>query len=99
MLPQFLTERRSETDVCIVGAGVAGITLARELVGGELRVCLLESGGLEPDKVTQSLYWGENIGIPYYSLDVSQARFFGGTSNCWHVGIGGRQSGRQIASA
>ena len=85
-----------ETDICIVGAGVAGITLAREFIGFGARVCLLESGGFEPDKVTQSLAWGENVGFPYYSLDVSQARFFGGTSNCWHVGIGESQLGARL---
>ena len=85
-----------DADICIAGAGVAGITLARELINAGVRVCLLESGGLEPDRVTQSLYWGENIGLPYYSPDVSQARFFGGTSNCWHVGTGGRQLGARL---
>ena len=34
-----------ETDICIVGAGTAGMTLARECIGQEFRVCLLESGG------------------------------------------------------
>jgi len=77
-----------ETDVCIVGAGTAGITLAREFIGQEFRVCLLESGGLEPDKETQALCWGENIGHPYYPLDTARARYFGGSSNRWHVALG-----------
>jgi choline dehydrogenase-like flavoprotein len=76
-----------ETDVCIVGAGIAGMTLAREFIGEEFRVCLLESGGFEPDKVTQSLYWGENIGHPYYPLDTHSARCFGGTSHRWEIEI------------
>jgi choline dehydrogenase-like flavoprotein len=76
------------TDVCIVGAGTAGITLARELIGQEFQVCLLESGGLEPDRETQSLYWGENIGLPYFTLDTARARYFGGSSNRWHIPIG-----------
>jgi choline dehydrogenase-like flavoprotein len=77
-----------KTDVCIVGAGIAGITLAREFIGEEFRVCLLESGGFEPDKATQSLYWGENVGHPYYPLDMHGARCFGGTSHRWHAEIG-----------
>lgn len=77
-----------ETDVCIVGAGVAGITLAREFIGQEFRICLLESGGLGPDRATQSLYWGENVGHPYYPLDMHGARCFGGTSHRWHAEIG-----------
>ena len=35
------------TEVCIVGAGPAGIALAKELIGKHFRVCLLESGDLE----------------------------------------------------
>jgi choline dehydrogenase-like flavoprotein len=77
-----------ETDVCIVGAGTAGITLAREFINQEFRVCLLESGGLKPDKETQALQWGENIGHPYYSLDVARPRYLGGTTNRWHIPVG-----------
>ena len=36
-----------EADIAIVGAGAAGISLALDLIGTRLRVCLLESGGLE----------------------------------------------------
>jgi choline dehydrogenase-like flavoprotein len=92
----FQEGKTISTDICIVGAGVAGITLAREFLDKDVRVCLLESGGLEPDRVTQSLYWGENVGVPYYPLDTSRARFFGGSSNCWHVPIGSEQLGARL---
>jgi choline dehydrogenase-like flavoprotein len=72
-----------ETDVCIVGAGAAGITLAREFINQPFRVCLLESGGLDYDRETQSLYRGENIGLPYFPLEASRLRYFGGTTNHW----------------
>ena len=58
-----------DTDVCIVGAGTAGFTLAQEFLGEGFRVCLLESGGFEPDRNTQVLSWSENVGLPYYPLD------------------------------
>jgi len=35
-----------QADVAVVGAGAAGISLALELSGNGLTVCLLESGGL-----------------------------------------------------
>lgn len=75
-----------ETDVCIIGAGAAGITLAKELIGQEFRVALIESGGLEPDDQTQSLYQGEVIGLPLESPDVSRLRYFGGSTNHWSGG-------------
>jgi 2-polyprenyl-6-methoxyphenol hydroxylase-like FAD-dependent oxidoreductase len=47
------------TQICIVGAGAAGITLARELNGSGLTCLLLESGGTEFDSETEELYAGE----------------------------------------
>ncbi len=69
--------------LCVVGAGAAGITLARELATGSLDVCLLESGGLDVDEATQALYVGENAGLPYFPLDLNRQRSFGGTTNLW----------------
>jgi len=46
-------------DICIVGAGAAGITLALELMRTGLSVLLLESGDRKPDAATQNLYDGE----------------------------------------
>ena len=70
-------------DVCIVGAGAAGISIARELAGSATEVCLLESGGLEYDLDTQQLYRGASVGFPYFPLEVARLRFFGGTTNHW----------------
>ena len=72
-----------ETDVCIVGAGAAGITLARRLMQLGHSVCMLESGGLDFEQPTQDLYRGANVGMPYYDLDQSRLRFFGGTTSIW----------------
>jgi len=72
-----------ESDLCIIGAGAAGITIAREFIGTGTKVVLLESGGFDPDDKTQSLYSGKNIGIPSFDLEVNRLRFFGGTTNHW----------------
>jgi choline dehydrogenase-like flavoprotein len=72
-----------ETDVCIVGAGAAGITVARELVGQPFRVCVLESGGFEADPDTQGLARGDSVGVPYFPLIAARLRYFGGTTNHW----------------
>lgn len=72
-----------EADVCIVGAGAAGITLALELANTPYRVAVLESGGLEYEIETQSLYEGRSIGLPYSDLAGPRLRFFGGTTNHW----------------
>ncbi|WP_250534504.1 GMC family oxidoreductase [Caballeronia sp. AZ10_KS36] len=72
-----------ETTVCIVGAGVAGITLALELEKQGIDAVLLESGGYRADDDTRDLYRGENVGVPYEFADGCRSRFLGGSSNCW----------------
>lgn len=72
-----------ETDVCIIGAGAAGISLARALIGSGFRVCILESGGFDPDPADQALAAGENTGLPYHPLEQMRLRRFGGTTNHW----------------
>ena len=71
------------TEICIIGAGAAGITIAREFIGSSTEICLLESGGLDPDAETQDLYAGELAGHHYQTLDTTRLRFFGGTTNHW----------------
>ena len=72
-----------DCDLCIVGAGAAGITIAREFLGRPVRIALLESGHLTPDAKTQSLYAGEVIERRYFELDAARSRCFGGTTNVW----------------
>lgn len=68
---------------CVIGAGVAGITIARRLMRNGAEVMLLESGGTDFEAATQELYRGSNLGLPYYDLDNSRLRFFGGTVSIW----------------
>ena len=72
-----------EADICIVGGGVAGITLALELAGTSLKVILLESGGMSYDERTQSLAEGPLLGFQYDDLVDSRLRMLGGSSNHW----------------
>lgn len=72
-----------DADLCIVGGGVAGITLALELIGSPLRVILLESGGMHYDERTQSLADGPVLGFQYDALANSRLRMLGGSSNHW----------------
>ncbi len=71
-----------EADLAIIGGGPAGITLAHSFIGSRVRVCLIESGGLQPDPQVQALYEGENTGISY-PLAGNRLRYFGGSSNHW----------------
>lgn len=76
------TNEMVKTDLCIIGAGAAGITLALESINKPYRVCLLESGGFKYDAETDGLSEGIMIGRPYDPV-ASRARQFGGTTSYW----------------
>lgn len=72
-----------EADLCVVGAGPAGISLAIEVARAGGTVCLLESGGRLPDRATDRLSDGARVGYWYYPLPATRGRAFGGTSLRW----------------
>ncbi len=73
----------AHADICIVGAGAAGISIAQEFISTGKKVILLESGGFEYDQQIQELYFGENIGLSTFDVHVNRLRYFGGTTNHW----------------
>lgn len=71
-------------DLCIVGAGAAGIALALEFIGSPLDVLILESGGLKPESRTQALYSGKVVDEHLHSPpDRYRQRRFGGSTTIW----------------
>jgi hypothetical protein len=76
-------EKTLKTDVCIIGAGPAGIVLALALEKHGISSVLLEGGLLDGSgKVGRDAYKGEVAGLRY-PLAASRLRWFGGTSNHW----------------
>jgi choline dehydrogenase-like flavoprotein len=72
-----------ESHICIVGAGPAGLTIAREFANEDFTVCLIESGGFEFDEETQTLSEGVVVGDPYPVVHETRQRQLGGTAHCW----------------
>ncbi len=73
-----------EADVCVVGAGAAGLTLALDLARQGLEVVLIESGGLQREERSHELLDIELSGRSTKSLvQYTRERFFGGTTNHW----------------
>jgi len=71
-------------DVCLCGAGPAGITAARVLSKQGKKVAIFEGGGLEYSELSQDLYQGESVGLQYWdAVHSDRLRYFGGTSNHW----------------
>ena len=71
-----------ETDVCIIGGGPAGITIAEELASC-CRLILMESGGEASRLCDEELNRGTVVGFPYYSLELCRSRNLGGSTRIW----------------
>lgn len=70
-------------DVCVVGSGAAGITLARQLAGIR-RVILLEAGAFHQDHAAEADSFAiEHLGTPQRNLIPSRGRWYGGSTNLW----------------
>src|SRR6185295_3931157 len=72
-----------EGDICIVGAGMAGIAMALDWINTPYKVILLEGGGFNVESRMQDLYRGKNTGQRYYPLQSLRLHYFGGTSGHW----------------
>ena len=82
-LSEDLSDAFLEAEVCVIGAGVAGQTLAMKLAKNNRDVLLVESGEHDFNSDIQALSDGQNIGEPYYDLLSSRLRLFGGTAAIW----------------
>jgi choline dehydrogenase-like flavoprotein len=80
-------ETAINVDICIIGAGAAGVTLAHSLGGTKSSICILESGGLSYEHLPQRLSRGTSVGVPYEALDLCRVRQFGGSTG--RAGWGG----------
>ena len=89
-------DAKLDYDVCIVGGGIAGIAIARELLGEDLDICVLESGAEEFDRRTQELYRGECRLVDAEGqarrfddyMFQSRLRMLGGSGNAWGAKCG-----------
>jgi len=70
-----------ETDVCIVGAGAAGIAIAQALTNSDVDCYVVESGSLEFDANTHTLTRTEQVGVD--DKRICRLRYFGGSTNHW----------------
>jgi len=72
-------------DICVVGAGIAGLTLVSALRQSGLKVLMLEGGGLLHEPRSQSLFESEMDFAGEVNIGVGNGRFrvFGGSGTRW----------------
>src|SRR3569833_648496 len=101
----FIDARRIEegatiqATVCIIGGGVAGITLAREKDRYGIDTCLLESGGFDPDADTRDRYRGEAVGLPYLYAAGCRGRRFTASPKLFVLATGGSETARLLLAS
>jgi choline dehydrogenase-like flavoprotein len=80
---QELTGGYLDADVCVIGAGAAGITIAMEFLHAGADVIVLESGGFTRSQDAERLNDGEAVGIDHESLTAGRMRVLGGATARW----------------
>ena len=70
-----------DTDLCLIGSGPAGWTIAEELRGSGLRILIVESGGRDLDPDAEALNEIEDVGTRLFN---GRSRVLGGTSRVWN---------------
>jgi len=73
-----------ESDICIIGTGIAGLIIADSFRGSNLKVDIMESGGLKNDYLlTNYLFDCEIKSFQYDGALKGRFRTFGGSSTKW----------------
>jgi len=74
----------TEIDVCIVGAGVAGLSLAYKYLETDAKVLIIETGGRNISEASQKMNRSISVGSQRYNgCTVGQFRVMGGNSTKW----------------
>lgn len=79
--PAMLQERAF--DLCIIGSGATGIALGLEMARSGCRVLILEAGGTEVSRESQSFYDYESQGRAHGASGEARYRVYGGSTERW----------------
>ena len=82
-LHAVVSDQQFESDLLIVGAGIAGLVLADALRGSGRKVDVLEAGGATLEPTSQDLYTAEMAGSPHIGTTKGRFRVYGGSSTRW----------------
>jgi len=82
-LGEIAPEAPLQADIIVVGAGLAGLSLADSLASRGLQVLVLESGAETQDAETHPLNTVELRGARYMGAEHGRFRCLGGTSTRW----------------
>lgn len=76
-------DKSYEYDICIIGSGVAGLSIVNEFINDSTRVVVLEGGGNKDESRSQKIYQSDVVGEEHDGVHNGRFRVFGGTSTRW----------------
>jgi hypothetical protein len=82
-LEEFENSETKEFDLCIIGSGPAGISLASKFIGTNVKVVILESGTTSPSQRHDELNDAHSIGVREIDPINSRSRRYGGAMQLW----------------
>lgn len=80
---EFQASPPPDFDLIIVGSGPAGLAIAQAFRNSSFRVAILESGGIQPSRVTEALNEIVSVGERRTDPELVRRRCVGGTSTVW----------------
>lgn len=83
-MAELVDDQALDADLCIVGAGAAGIALALQFIDRGINVLVIESGGRRRETEIQELYAGSVVEPSLHPpADRFRCRQFGGSTTLW----------------
>lgn len=70
-------------DICVIGAGAAGMAIAESFLGKNVKVVVIESGNFKFNQDIQNYYEIENVGLKFNGGFGGRFRTMGGSTTQW----------------
>ncbi len=81
--PEEIRGSRLEVDLCVIGSGAAGLSLASVFLGSRWKLLVLESGAAAPNDWASELNLIDQVGVQFRGATAGRVRAFGGTTRAW----------------
>src|SRR5215204_2266624 len=93
---QLVPGTNLKADICIVGAGPAGLLIASQLAALPIRIVVLEAGGQDASTLANDLLEGEDLTGEYHQPKDSRYCQLGGTVRMWNTTVDGEQGAKFV---
>ena len=72
-----------QADICVIGSGAAGLTIANQFFDTGWKVVVLEGGGPAEETSSRDIYQADVVGLPHDGVHEGRFRVLGGSTTAW----------------